>query len=359
MRQSIIASKREGDEDERAVSSNSSRSFAQTGRIVEPPYLRAHNQDHVEYEDDDEYEGTWQDEQQFYDAEDIASGPDDPLDQRMARAIRYDQYVDDYEDAVPSLPSAIERKAKLTRRLEEPDFDVEYPEEDDKYEYTYDEEHPSVRPSRKKKKKLSRRGLLLGAGAAALVGTGVAAYELVPKVPQAVGDAGSNIEKQVQDAFNRGLTQGAEQARKELINSLDNLEGFTLTGAVDAARLTREAYDVFVSPIVTDSATLTGNVLQGMANALKTARGWLAGVYQDNATLAAVQKVLESWVAQVHLMPKQIDSITQTDLDGAQAYLRALQQKIAQEQADLNKPAAQSTVTPTTTQSTTPTPTDK
>jgi hypothetical protein len=54
-------------------------------------------------------------------------------------------------------------------------------------------------------------------------------------------------------------------------------------------------------------------------------------------------------------MPKQIQSITDADLDGAQSYLHALQIKIQQEQAKIN--AAQSTATPTTTTPTTPKPT--
>jgi hypothetical protein len=35
-------------------------------------------------------------------------------------------------------------------------------------------------------------------------------------------------------------------------------------------------------------------------------------------------------------MPKQLDAITNADLDGAQAYLRALQRKLDEEKAKLN-----------------------
>jgi len=212
------------------------------------------------------------------------------------------------------------------------------PVEDDYDDY---EDVPSLQPH--KKRKISRRGLLLGMGAAAVAGAGIGAYELVPKIPQALGDAGANIEHQLQDAFN----QGADSARKEFITALDNLEGFSLEGAINAARLTRVAYDVFVSPIVKFGATLTGDFLNTMLSALKTARGWLAGAYQDNATLIAIQKVLETWVSQISLMPKQLDAITQTDLDGAQAYLRALQRKIDAEKAKLNGAQATPTANPT------------
>ncbi len=212
---------------------------------------------------------------------------------------------------------------------------------EDDYDDYEDEDESSNQ--RKKKRKISRRGLLMGVGAAAVAGAGIGAYELVPKIPQALGDAGANIEHQLQDAFN----QGADSVRKEFITALDNLEGFSLEGAITAARLTRVAYDVFVSPIVKFGATLTGDFLNTMLSALKTARGWLAGAYQDNATLIAIQKVLETWVNQISLMPKQLDAITETDLDGAQAYLRALQRKIDEEKAKLNGTQKTPTANPT------------
>jgi hypothetical protein len=243
-----------------------------------------------------------------------------------------DDFADEAPVRSPQRSPARSRRAKPTHDLP-PEY--EYPAEEEEYEY--EEEQPSARSSRKKKKKLTRRGLLFGAGVAAAAGVGVAAYEIVPKVPGMVGTATANAEHQIQEAFNKGLEQGAEQARKEFVTALDNLEGFTLEGAISAARLTRVAYDVFVSPLVKIGSALTSDFLNGMLKAFKTARGWLAGVYQDNASLIAIQKVLEAWVSQVSTMPKQLDAITQTDLDGAQAYLRALQRKVEDEKNKLNK----------------------
>ena len=95
------------------------------------------------------------------------------------------------------------------------------------------------------------------------------------------------------------MAQGAENARKELLTSLQNLEGFTLEGAISAAKLTRVAYDVFVSPIVKVGAILAGDFLTTMLHAVTTARNFLKGAYQDNGTLEALQTVLQSWVDQV------------------------------------------------------------
>jgi hypothetical protein len=227
------------------------------------------------------------------------------------------------------------------RRRSEP---LEYDEEQDEYG-DYADEEIEERPTRraKKKKHVSRRKLLLGA--IALGGTAVAAYELAPRIPSALENAGTNIEHQLQDAFSRGVTAGEEAVRKEMINALDNLEGVSLDAAIGAAKLTRTAYDVFVSPVITLAATVAGDFFQATSLALQTGRGWLNRINYGSATLDALQTVVDSWVKQAHNLPQHWQAATDSDLDGAQSYLRALQRKIQEEQAKLN---AQKT-TPTTT----------
>jgi hypothetical protein len=223
----------------------------------------------------------------------------------------------------------------------------------------YEEEEA---PAKRKKKKglLSRRKLIVGA---VVVGGGaVAAYELGPKIPQALQNAGTNIEHQLQDAFNRGVAAGGEAVRRELINGLDTLEGVSLEGAIGAAKLTRVAYDVFVSPIVTLASTIADDFLLALLNALITARKWLAQINADNATLLALTNILQNWADQAKNMPKKLQTITQTDLDGAQTYLHGLQQKIQAEQAKLNgqttpTPHASATSRPSTTPGSKTTPT--
>ncbi len=214
-------------------------------------------------------------------------------------------------------------------------------------EYDEDEQEEVVKPSKKKKKGISRRKMLLVAAAAG--GTAIAGYELLPKVPHALEQAGTSIEHQLQDAFNKGVTAGEEAVRKEFINALDTLEGVSLEGAIGAARLTRVAYDVFVSPLVTLAATVADDFLSITLAALIKARSWLQQINADNATLAALQAVLKNWVDQAHNMPKKLQTITETDLDGAQAYLRALQRKIQEEQAKLNGQSTPPTPAPTST----------
>jgi hypothetical protein len=302
-------------------------------QVPATPYSRRHPIVRPYTSEDDELEETWQDEQAFDDEE-------YPLDAGLS----YGEAFDEPLSRGRRLSNRLQGRSVAARTRNIPEEET-YDEETD---YEEEVESPPSAPRRKKRKSpMSRRKLLLGAGAAVVGTTAIAAYELGPRLPQAVGSVGNDIEHQLQEAFNKGVAQGAEEARRELVTALDNLEGFTLDGAISAARLTRVAYDVFVSPIVHFGSALTGDFLNGMLSALKTARGWLAGAYQDNASLAAIQHVLESWVSQVNSLPKQLDAITQTDLDGAQGYLRALQAKLNEEKAQLNKPSSTTNMLPT------------
>jgi len=200
-----------------------------------------------------------------------------------------------------------------------------------------EEEEEEQRGQKKKKRKrgfFSRRKLITGA--VLVSGGALAAYELGPKIPGLLENAGSNVEHQLADAFNRGFAAGGEAVRKELINGLDTLEGVSLDAAIGAAKLTRVAYDVFVSPIINLASNIADDFLSALLAALIKARGWLQQINADNATLVALTSILQNWVSQVHIMPKKLQAITDTDLDGAQTYLNALQRTIQQQQAILN-----------------------
>jgi hypothetical protein len=242
-------------------------------------------------------------------------GEDDSLDERLRRA-----------------PVRASGAARRTRVLDE--------DENELLEAELEE----------KRRKANRRKFLLGT--AAVGGAAVAAYELLPRLPQAIGNGAANLEHQLQQAFENGVTSGANTVRKEFVNGLDTLEGFSLEGAMEAAKLTRVAYDVFVSPLVTLAATVADDFLTVTLDALITGRHWLAQINEDSPTLAALQTVLQSWVDQAHEMPRKVQSLTDSDLDGALSYLRALQRKIQQEQAQLNNQATPTSPTPATPQRT-------
>lgn len=313
----------------------SNRHHRFTSTRLAPPVQEPYQERYVEEDEDlDAGEGPWADEEPAYDYMDPDLGYDeeeDPLAYRLA-----------YTESPRVKSTSLRPQSTALERGRSRSVPLEY--EADEYEDEQDQA-PAKHKEKKKKGGLSRRKLLIGA--VAVGGTAVAAYELVPRLPQALQEAGTNIEHQLQDAFNKGLAAGEDAVRKEFINSLDTLEGVSLEGAIGAARLTRVAYDVFVSPLVTLAATVADDFLSVTLAALIKARSWLAQINADNATLSALQNVLQNWVNQAHNMPKKLQTITETDLDGAQAYLRALQRKIQQEQAKLNG------------QATTPTPTAK
>ncbi|GER85707.1 MAG: hypothetical protein IMW90_07940 [Thermogemmatispora sp.] len=270
----------------------------------------------------------------------------------MAAAGRYEnELLEDEEEGSAfsnsePLPPVRRRATRhlATRRLAEPEPEEFLPPEEEEY---YEEEKP-----RRKKRILTRRRVLVGLGVAATGGAVVAASQLAPKIPETIGNTASNIERQVADAFNRGFQAGADSVRKELISSLENIEGVSLDAAIAAARLLRTAYNVFVSPLLTLAANVTGDFLNVTLRAFKQARQWLANIGQDNQVLAALQTVLESWSTQVKQMPKQLQAITDADLDGAQTYLRGVQRTLAEEKAKLNAGSQQATPSPSPTAST-------
>jgi hypothetical protein len=233
--------------------------------------------------------------------------------------------------------SQLRPRHATTRHLPE-----ELPEEDLDEDYIYDEDeglpsglHVVKEPSS------SRRKFLIGAGVVAAGGAGVGLLASQPGPKTIIPQVANNVDKQVKEA--------TDQAKRELLASLDTIENFTLQGAIDAARLTRTAYDVFVSPIIKFGAAVTSDFLRGMLNAFKFARNALRGINQDNTTLAAIEKVLQSWVDQAQNLPKQLDAITDTDLDGAQAYLRALKQKIEDQKKELGNPPTNTQGNPSST----------
>ncbi len=297
--------------------------YPRTSQLLSPPP--------EQYSEDEEF-----DEEQLADEQLQYVDPD----------VDYDEY-EDYNDPLANrLPYTESPRARSTALRVQPEIPLRGRRSSTPLDYDVaEQEDAPARRKEKKKKGLSRRKLLIGA--VAVGGGAIAAYELAPHLPQALEQAGTNIEHQIQDAFNRGLAAGGEAVRKELINSLDTLEGVSLDAAIGAARLTRIAYDVFVSPLVTLAATIADDFLSALLGALTQARKWLGSINADNATLAALQAVLQSWVNQVQNMPKKLQTITETDLDGAQAYLRALQRKIQEEQAKLNGQGTTPTPAPT------------
>jgi hypothetical protein len=302
----------------------SNRYRARSNRGVQP--YESTSQEYAETEGE-EGQGDWEE----LDYVDPDIGYEDPLDRRAGYA------------QSPSARLPAPRYSPAARRVVDPRRDDQEVYEEDE---ELDEEDQRLARRKKKKSGVTRRNLLVGLGIVAV--GGVAAYELGPKIPQALNDVGTNLEHQVQDAYKRGLDAGAQAVRKEFINGLDTLDGVSLTAAINVTRIMRLAYDAFVTPLITLAATVTGDFLSVTLTALTQGRGFLAKFNQDNDTLIALTTVLQTWLKQVKEVPKEWQTIADSDLDGAQAYLRALQRKIQEEQAKLNGQPTTPTPTPKT-----------
>ncbi len=174
----------------------------------------------------------------------------------------------------------------------------------------------------KKQARWGRRALLAAAG----VGVCAAGVELAPI---AVKRAGDFTQAQVSNAFQAGVNQG----RQALLDELAQLEGITLDGAVNVAELTRLAVKVFVIPLAQLNATITGDLLGVLDGALTSARDNLNRINVHIEPLNNLQQVVETWQANVTQLPMRLDAYVTADINGAETYLKALKQKIANERA--------------------------
>ncbi|HEV8190634.1 MAG TPA: hypothetical protein VGP82_04000 [Ktedonobacterales bacterium] len=174
----------------------------------------------------------------------------------------------------------------------------------------------------KTKGKLARRALLAAAG----VGVCAAGVELAPI---AVKRAGDFTQAQVSDAFQAGVNQG----RQALLDELAQLEGITLDGAISIAELTRLAVKVIVLPLAQLNATITGDMLAVLDSALTTARDNLGKINVHIDALNNLQRLVETWRANVTQLPMRLEAYVTADINGAENYLKALKQKIADERA--------------------------
>ncbi len=303
----------------------SNRYQARGNRAVQPRESTSQQYIETEGEEREGGEGNWDE----FDYVDPDIGYEDPLDRRVGYA----------QSPSARLPGP--RHPAPARRVADPRRDIQ-----EAYEEDEDRDEQDERPARRRAKKsgVTRRKLLVGLGIVAV--GGVAAYELGPKIPQALNNVGTNIEHQLQDAYNRGIAAGEEAVRKEFVNALDTLDGVSLSAAINVTRLMRLAYDAFVNPLIKLAATVTGDFLSVTLTALIQGRGFLAKFNQDNDTLIALTTVLQAWVKQVNEVPQEWQTIASSDLDGAQAYLRALQRKIQEEQAKLNGQSTTPTAAP-------------
>ncbi|GAC1451029.1 MAG: hypothetical protein PVSMB4_10530 [Ktedonobacterales bacterium] len=138
------------------------------------------------------------------------------------------------------------------------------------------------------------------------------------------------------DQFTAGLEAGANQARQQLLNELEQLEGISLDAALQVAHFTRLAVQYIVLPVANAVAAIGAGALDLLISAIDAVRSGLSyipGGSQFAPPLDRLRDMLGSWRTGVKLLPIELTAYANTDIDSAQTYLTSLQAKIAAERA--------------------------
>ncbi|MGH2516577.1 MAG: hypothetical protein ACRDHP_13055 [Ktedonobacterales bacterium] len=159
------------------------------------------------------------------------------------------------------------------------------------------------------RRRVGRRTFLAAAGLSVCGAGALAAPHVVPLMEQ-------------------GLQQAAFNAA---VGELDQLEGVSLDAALEAARITAVAVRVIVLPVARLVATLGAGALGMLLGVLNAAHNALAFAHISTTPLDLLSGVLSSWQAGISSLPIALDAYATADITSAEAYLTALQRKVAQQ----------------------------
>lgn len=182
--------------------------------------------------------------------------------------------------------------------------------------------------------KFARRALL-AAGGVVLCGGAAAA------TPYVVNQVTKATEAEIQAAFQAGVNQ----ARQDLINELENLEGISLTAAIDAAELTKLAVMYIVGPVSVFVVAIGAGALDVAISALQLVINGLNFIPNSSGVskpLKSLQTMLTTWRDNLLKIPADLTKYVTWDINSAESYLKLLQTKLEAEQQ------ASQTPTPTT-----------
>lgn len=183
---------------------------------------------------------------------------------------------------------------------------------------------PSSTASAGQSGKVARR-VLLTAGGLALCGGAVALS------PVAINKAGQYTSEKIDQA----LAAGAANARLALLHELENIEGVSISAALEVANLTKLAVKFIVAPAAAVMSVLGASALNVLISSLETViagLGYIPGAGGVQQPLQHLHDMLVAWRLNVTSLPKQLSDYLNWDIDSAEKYLIALQNKIQAEQ---------------------------
>jgi hypothetical protein len=164
---------------------------------------------------------------------------------------------------------------------------------------------------------VARRALLVTAG----LGACAAGAAATPFIAGKVGEL-------TQDAVNQALQDGIQQGRENVLAELSQLEGVTLDGAIAIAELTKLAVNYIAVPVSKVVSGVGTVALQGFADALSTAQDALSKFGQHSDQIDRLHDLVLSWKSALGLAPTILSDITIKDINSAETYLKALDQKV-------------------------------
>src|SRR5262249_2027006 len=129
-------------------------------------------------------------------------------------------------------------------------------------------------------------------------------------------------------AANAAYQAGINAGREALLAELSQLEDVTLEGAIAIAELTKLAVTYIAVPVSKLVAGVGTVALQGFADALSTAQDALGKIGQHVTQIDQLHDTVISWKTGLAAAPTILSDITVKDINSAETYLKALDQKI-------------------------------
>jgi hypothetical protein len=164
---------------------------------------------------------------------------------------------------------------------------------------------------------VARRALLVTAG----LGACAAGAAATPFIAGKVGELS-------QDAANAAFQAGVNAGREALLAELSQLEDVTLEGAIAIAELTKLAVNYVALPVSKMVAGVGTTALQGFADALSTAQDALGKFGQHLDQIDRLHDLVISWKTALAASPAILSDIANKDINSAEKYLKALDEKV-------------------------------
>ncbi len=129
-------------------------------------------------------------------------------------------------------------------------------------------------------------------------------------------------------ALEKGAELAADEIRTLLQRELGDLEGIALDEAIAIAELTRKAVELIVVPLANFLTTISGDGLQELIDTVTRAEQVLELAHLPTDGLPALAAVLTAWKQNESQLPIALQDYANTNIDGAETYLKAVKAKV-------------------------------